>query len=127
MGRSLARPGGRWGLAVALAGVLIFSACGDEDESAEGKEAEDTAAGTPVAIVNFLYEPQELQVAPGTKVTWTNKDSAPHNIQDLSDLKLPISSDLAQGHSFSITYKKPGSYPYVCSLHPWMTGTVKVV
>ena len=28
MGHTIARPGGRWGLAVALSGVLIFSACG---------------------------------------------------------------------------------------------------
>jgi plastocyanin len=130
MGRSTARPGARWGLAVALGGVLIFSACGGDDgeadKSAKGEEA-DTAPGTPVGIVNFLYDPQEIQVAPGTKVTWTNKDTAPHNVQDLSDLNLPISRDLAQGESFSITYEKPGSYPYVCGLHTWMTGTVKVV
>lgn len=129
MGRSLARPGGRWGLAVALGGVLIFSACGggdaEGDKSAKGKEA-DAAAGTPVGITNFLYEPKEVQVAPGTKVTWTNKDTAPHNIQDLSDLNIPISKDLATGETFSITYEKPGSYSYVCSLHTWMTGTVKV-
>jgi plastocyanin len=130
MGYSIARPGGRWGLAVALGGVLIFSACGgaeaEGDKSAKGKEA-DAAAGTAVGIANFLYEPQEVQVAPGTKLTWTNKDTAPHNVQDLSDLNIPISKDLAEGEKFSITYEKPGSYPYVCGLHTWMTGTVKVV
>lgn len=132
MGRSFARPGGRWCLAVALGGVLIFSACGGDAEgekSAEGKEADADAgtAGTPVGIANFLYEPQEVQVAPGTKVTWTNKDTAPHNVQDLSDLDIPIGRDLGQGEKFSITYEKPGSYPYVCGLHTWMTGTVKVI
>lgn len=130
MGHSIARPGGRWGLAVALGVVLIFSACGGADaggdKAAKGKEA-DAAAGTAVGIVNFLFEPQEVQVSPGTKVTWTNKDSAPHNVQDLSDLNTPISKDLAEGEKFSITYEKPGSYPYVCGLHTYMTGTVKVV
>jgi plastocyanin len=129
MGHSIARTGGRWGLAVTLGVVLIFSACGGDADAggakADGKEAE-AAAGTAVGIVNFLFEPQEAQVSPGTKVTWTNKDSAPHNVQDLSDLNIPISKDLAQNETFSITYEKPGTYPYVCSLHPWMTGTVKV-
>lgn len=130
MGHSIARPGGRWGLAVAFGVVLIFSACGGAgaggDKAAKGKEA-DAAGGTAVGIVNFLFEPQEVQVSPGTKVTWTNKDSAPHNVQDLSDLNTPISKDLAEGEKFSITYEKPGSYPYVCGLHTYMTGTVKVV
>lgn len=131
MGHSIARSGGRWGLAVTLGVVLILSACGDDAdtagrEAAEGKEAEG-AGGTAVAIVNFLFEPQEVQVSPGTKVTWTNKDSAPHNVQDLSDLNIPIGREMAEGHKFSITYEKPGSYPYVCGLHPYMTGTVKVV
>ena len=63
---------------------------------------------------------------PGTKVTWVNNDSAPHNVQDLSELKIPISRDLNKNEAFSITYEKPGTHPYNCSLHPFMTGTVKV-
>ena len=128
MGHSIARPGGRWGLAVAVGVALALSACGGDDggkKAEEGKESEG-ASGTPVAITNFLYEPQELQVTPGTKVTWTNKDSAPHDVQDLSELKIPISPELLQGYAFSITYEKPGSYPYNCSLHTFMTGIVKV-
>jgi plastocyanin len=114
--------------AIALGAALIFPACGGDggSKTAEGEEPE-RASGTPVAITNFMYEPQEIQVPPGTKVTWTNKDSAPHDVQDLSELKIPVSPELLQGYAFSITYEKPGSYPYNCSLHPFMTGTVKVV
>jgi plastocyanin len=123
--------GGRCPLAVAL-GVLIISGCGGDggSKAADGRAAEgegtEGGGGTPVAITNFLYEPQDLQVPPGTKVTWTNKDSAPHDVQDLSGLKIPISTELLEGYSFSITYEKPGTYPYNCSLHPYMTGTVRV-
>jgi plastocyanin len=131
MGRFIVRRGGRWGcLAAALGVVLIFSGCGGGGGSdAGGKATEEDKAdapGTPVKIVNFLFDPQELQVSPGTKVTWTNEDDAAHNIQDLSDLNTPISTDLEKGQRFSITYEKPGSYPYVCGLHTYMTGTVKV-
>lgn len=130
MGRSILRSGGRWGLAVGLGVVLIFSACGggggDGAEAAKGAEAED-AKGKPVAISNFLFEPQELQVPPGTKVTWTNMDDAPHNVQDLSDLNTPLSRDLNKGEMFSITYEKPGEYSYICALHSYMTGTIKVM
>lgn len=116
----------RWRTAaIALGVALILSACGDDG----GDEAEDepeSTPGTPVAITNFAYEPKELQIPPGTKVTWTNKDSATHDVQDLSDLKIPRSPELLSGYSFSIRYEKPGTYPYNCSLHPYMTGTVKV-
>ena len=126
MGHSIVLRGGRWSLAVGLGVALTFSACGGDEgrETADGEEA--VAAGTPVTIMNFAYEPQELQVAPGTKVTWTNKDSATHTVQDLSELNRPISPDLLESYSFSITYEKPGSYAYNCGRHPFMTGTVKV-
>jgi plastocyanin len=134
MGHSILRSRRRWGLALGLGVVLVFSACGGSGEEgggaaskdAEGKEAKP-AAGTPVAIVNFLFEPQEVQVPAGTKVTWTNEDDAPHNVQDLSELNTPISADLNKGDTFSITYEKPGDYSYVCGLHTYMTGTVKVM
>ncbi|MGH9978710.1 MAG: cupredoxin domain-containing protein, partial [Nitrososphaeraceae archaeon] len=28
--------------------------------------------------------------------------------------------------SFTVTFEKPGTYPYICTVHPWMTGTVEV-
>ena len=28
--------------------------------------------------------------------------------------------------SFTVTFAEPGTYPYICTVHPWMTGTVEV-
>jgi plastocyanin len=28
--------------------------------------------------------------------------------------------------SFTVTFEEPGTYPYICTVHPWMTGTVEV-
>ncbi len=127
------RPSGRCGLAVGLGAVLIFSACSGADAEGNDPEAKDgkgndanSALVTPVSISNYLFAPQEIQVTPGTKVTWTNQDDAPHNVQDLSELNTPISPDLNKDETFSIRYTNPGSYPYLCGLHTYMTGTVKV-
>ena len=30
------------------------------------------------------------------------------------------------GNTFTVTFQKPGTYDYLCILHPWMTGTVIV-
>jgi plastocyanin len=29
--------------------------------------------------------------------------------------------------SFTVTFEEPGTYPYICTVHPWMTGTVEVM
>ena len=136
MGDSILRRG-RCGLAIGLGGVLIFSACGGSGGSKEARPKQvqgnntqvlgaTETAGTAVAIVNFAFDPKDLEVPAGTKVTWTNKDDAPHSVQDLSSLNTPISPDMQQGATFSITYTKPGTYAYGCGLHTYMTGTVKV-
>ena len=30
------------------------------------------------------------------------------------------------GNTFTVTFEKPGTYDYLCILHPWMTGSVTV-
>jgi len=30
------------------------------------------------------------------------------------------------GNTFTVTFEKPGTYNYVCILHPWMTGSINV-
>jgi plastocyanin len=30
------------------------------------------------------------------------------------------------GNTFTITFEKPGTYDYLCVIHPWMTGSVRV-
>jgi plastocyanin len=60
----------------------------------------------------------------GATVVVTNKDSSTHTWT--ADDGTFDSGDLAQGKSFSFTFKKAGSFPYKCSLHTFMTGTVDV-
>ena len=30
------------------------------------------------------------------------------------------------GNTFTVTFEKPGTYDYICVIHPWMTGSVRV-
>uniref|UniRef100_UPI002589A9E7 cupredoxin domain-containing protein n=1 Tax=Thiomonas sp. TaxID=2047785 RepID=UPI002589A9E7 len=70
------------------------------------------------------FHPDSVTVAPGTTVTWTNDDAFGHTTT--SDAKLWDSGVLAPGKSFSRTFDKPGSFPYHCAVHTFMTGTVTV-
>lgn len=82
------------------------------------------AAAAEVKIDNFTFTPATLKVAVGTVVTWTNRDDIPHNV--VSDDKSIKSKALDTDEKFTYTFAKPGSYPYFCSLHPKMKGTIVV-
>jgi plastocyanin len=94
-----------------------------------------TAAGTAAAgaapegstIVmakDFMFAPTALTVAAGSTVTWTNRDDEPHTV--VSDSGLFRSAALDTNESFSFRFDKPGTYRYMCSIHPRMVGTIVV-
>ena len=119
-------------LAAALMVIVASAGCGGGGGGKDDKGAKPPPAGEPqsgeaaVKIVNFEFKPQKVVVKPGAKVTWTNDDTNIHDIKDTSSLATPVSSELSKGETFSITYGQPGSYSYVCGIHPYMTGTVDV-
>jgi plastocyanin len=73
-----------------------------------------------IVITGFNFEPKELKVSLGDKVTWTNNDIVPHNVINLLGEKKPISTDLANGESFTFMVKD--SLTYECGFHPSMKG-----
>ncbi|MCM3920818.1 cupredoxin domain-containing protein [Frankia sp. AiPs1] len=89
-----------------------------------------TAAGKAVstarvAIQNFAFSPATVTVKVGTTVTWTNQDSEPHTVTAKSGAG-PDSPTLDQGATYQYTFTKAGQYPYLCTIHPFMLGTVVV-
>ena len=83
------------------------------------------AQDAAVNIDNFSF-PAEITVAPGTKVTWTNRDDIPHTVTDAGDPRAFKSPPLDTGDAYSRVFAAAGSYHYFCSLHPHMQGTVVV-
>jgi YVTN family beta-propeller protein len=80
--------------------------------------------GAKVSINNFSFEPAQISIAAGQRVSWTNDDGAPHGLAFKDgaagmDLMLP-------GQHFSREFTQPGVYDYACSVHAYMTGRVKV-
>lgn len=106
--------------AIALASTLAIT--GSVNLLAQSQAGQPAAA--EVKIDNFSFGPVSLTVAPGTKVTWTNRDDIPHTV--VADDKTFKSKTLDTDETFSYTFDKPGTYPYFCSIHPHMTGTIVV-
>ena len=82
------------------------------------------AASADVKIDNFSFGPQELKVAAGTTVTWTNRDDIPHTVVSTDGVFKSKVRDTDE--KFSFTFDKAGTYPYFCSIHPKMTGKIIV-
>jgi plastocyanin len=76
-----------------------------------------------VNIDNFTFAPQELTLKVGDSVTWTNHDDIPHTIVSAGRFR---SKTLDTDNTFSFTFTAAGDYKYFCSLHPHMTGLIKV-
>jgi plastocyanin len=98
-----------FGIAVAAAMLLPASAARAED--------------TEVHIHNFVFEPAQLNLKIGTTVTWTNRDDIPHTVVCAGKFR---SKTMDTDDSYSFTFTAPGDYKYFCSLHPHMTGMIKV-
>jgi plastocyanin len=89
--------------------------------------------GSDVAVIAIdnLFRAPDIQVRPGTKVTWTNKGRNDHDV-------LPVrgsawgtdKAGFAPGDTYATTFDRPGVYHYYCSIHgtttTGMVGTVVV-
>jgi plastocyanin len=83
-----------------------------------------TPAVAPLAIRNFAFLPSTLVVAVGTTVTVTNDDTVTHTWTSTTGAF--TSGPLAPGASYSHTFTVAGTYPYMCTIHTFMTGTIVV-
>jgi len=120
---------------VVIAGTaLLLAGCGGGSGSASGASAkpsgsssQTTSAGASIAvkISNFKFSPASLTVKQGAGVTVTNEDSAAHTVT-ADDGHSFDTGDLSQGATQTISVSKPGSYPYHCTIHPFMHGTLVV-
>ena len=78
---------------------------------------------TTVEIRNNAFNPAQLNVAPGTTVTFVNNDNVPHTAT--SDTKL-FDLEIPPGSSYPVVLEGEGTVPYHCELHPDMKGTIVV-
>ncbi len=87
---------------------------------------QEPTSGDPdaVAIADFAFTPDLLEVEPGTEVTWTNEDPTAHTVT-AGDGSFD-SGPLEDGAWFSYRFDRPGTFPYACVIHPTMRGTVRV-
>ncbi|MEV0293303.1 cupredoxin family copper-binding protein [Nocardia sp. NPDC050710] len=124
-----------------LIATLSLSGCGSDDS---GSAATSTTGSTPstttgsqvpgerksaavmVTVDDMKFSPENVTVKVGDTVTWKFTDRFPHSVQGIGDKAMGINSPILDKGEWSYTFIAPGSYRYLCSLHPQMRGTVTV-
>jgi plastocyanin len=135
----------RW-LALLLACValgVVVAGCGNSDDGGGGDDAQNTeqpaeqgsaggggadtgsGGGAKVSMKGIKFNPANVTVKAGDKVTWTNNDSVGHDVTG-DNFKSGEAGGMQNGDTFAHTFDKKGTFDYVCTVHSGMEGSVTV-
>ncbi len=131
---------------VLVAGSL--AACGGDDDSTGGDGGLSTSGGSSddsvpedvvvidtdpaeITALDNSFRPENVEIAPGTEVVWTNKGRNEHNVLHVDGDDWGVDVDnFRPGATYSHTFDEPGLYRYYCSIHgttdAGMIGTIVV-
>jgi plastocyanin len=109
-----------------IIGLAVLAGCGDD--SGGGGSATSSACpsdAVTIKMVDTKFDPETTTVKAGQSVCWVNEDSIQHDAvaESGADFKSQLFN---KGQTFTATVDKPGTVKYVCTVHPGMTGELKV-
>ena len=128
-GRALRRllATGLGALVVSAPGLACGSGSDDEtgrsSQPSAGAESAASARRGAIATGDFFFRPAERTAKVGERITWLNLGEVPHTVTGPGF----NSPSFEGGQDYSFTFKRRGTYEYICALHPTrMSGTVVV-
>jgi LPXTG-motif cell wall-anchored protein len=90
-----------------------------------GRVTAHTAGDPAVTIADFHFSPASTTIHVGDTITWSNSGPSSHTATASNgSFNTGI---LKKGQSASHTFTQPGTYAYVCQIHPFMHGTITVL
>ncbi len=110
--------------AAALAGCGGGGSAGDSTGTGGTTGAGAAEAVDAVDIKDFAYAPKAAKVKVGQKITFTNRDSAKHDV-DFNDKSFE-SELVGKDGTITFTPTKAGTFDYFCSSHQYMKGSLIV-
>ena len=106
--------------------MRLLALCAISAAAVGGQVAASQASGKTVTLRNIAFAPKSLTIARGSTVTfaWRDGDTA-HNVVSTGAKRFtPIG--IRETGSRSRKFTKAGTYRYVCTLHPGMSGRITV-
>lgn len=97
--------------------ALAATACA----SMGSAEPPPSVEGPTVAVRDYRFQPASLAIEAGATVTWVWEGRAPHDVVGQG-----FESKAQSSGTFRHTFEQPGTYPYECTIHPGMEGTIVV-
>ncbi|HLX35142.1 MAG TPA: plastocyanin/azurin family copper-binding protein [Candidatus Limnocylindrales bacterium] len=118
-------------LAVGALTVVALSACsgsggaGGSQAAAPGGCTVTTATGTVEAgVADFQFNPTNVTAKVGDVITWKNSGPTDHTVT--LDAGGCDTGHITTGSSASLTFTQAGTYPFHCSIHSSMKGTITI-
>jgi plastocyanin len=112
-------------MAVGVIVALVLAQLAGAAEAPKPPAGAERGTAARVRIVDNRYRPRTITVEAGTRVRWSNAGRNSHSVT--ADDRSFDSGLLAPGDRFARRFRRPGSYPFHCTVHPRMTGTIRVV
>jgi plastocyanin len=120
----------------ALGIALVLAACSGgggnvttapHSTTAGAAPCKDSTGTTTVQanVKDRTWTPSTVTAKVGDVITWTNADTVPHAVA-LDDGSCAMSNTIAGGASKSLSFSVAGSFPFHCSVHPTMKGTITI-
>ena len=117
-------------IATLVAAVAVTACSGPFTGNCTPKGASTGTAATTVTVVSDsqtvgAYAPKDISVPAGQAVTWSWQDQGNQHSVTANDGSFDSCLHNA-GYAYTVTFTKPGTYAYRCSIHPQMIGRVTV-
>lgn len=120
---------------ISCSASMLATGCGDGDVAATQTSTVGEPSPGPAVqsakldIASFKFVPDTVTLKAGGRVTWTNRDKAPHTAENTAEEGAPATFDtgrLTRGQHKTITFRTPGTYTYYCVYHRFMEANVIV-
>lgn len=109
-------------LPIALLAAVLLAGCATTSKGSGSGDTAQEPGDAVVKLVGLEFDPETIRVPIGRRVLWQWTDAVVHNV--VSDDF--ASSKALDGGVYAVRFDKVGSYPYRCTLHTGMDGTVLV-
>ncbi len=117
-------------LFLTLFALISVTGCNkNQDYSTTPSNNGGTPGTNEIFMQGMAFSPGDMNIAVGTTITWTNKDSFAHTVTSGtpgSPSGLFDSGNVGANGQFSFTFTAAGAFKYFCKIHTMMTGTITV-
>jgi plastocyanin len=113
-------------IVAALALALGLAACGSSDSGAQAASSGACPSGAvTIHMKDIKFDPETATAKAGQTVCWVNDDSVDHDA--VADSGATFKSELfGKDQTFTTKVDQPGTVKYECTIHPGMTGELKI-